>query len=72
MADEKVAIPAKGPDEIEVVIRLNQKNGKFGVFTDCPSQVTQLGMISMAEGLLQKPKESSIIKAAAGMFSKKA
>ena len=56
--------------EIFVLVKLDPK-GQLGVQSNVPSQITQLGMIGMAQVLIAKPKESSIVKAAAGMFSKK-
>ena len=44
-----------------IIVKLGPQ-GQLGVSSNSPSQITQLGMLSMATGLLQKPKESQIVK----------
>ncbi len=70
MADSKKISIEVNEGEIFIMVRLDPK-GQLGVQSNVPSQITQLGMIGMAQVLIAKPKESSIVKAAAGMFSKK-
>jgi hypothetical protein len=70
MADMKKTVIEVNEGEIFVLVKLDPK-GQLGVQSNVPSQITQLGMIGMAQVLIAKPKESSIVKAAAGMFSKK-
>ena len=70
MADTKKISIEVNEGEIFIMVKLDPK-GQLGVQSNVPSQITQLGMIGMAQVLIAKPKESSIVKAAAGMFSKK-
>lgn len=70
MADTKKISIDVNEGEIFIMVKLDPK-GQLGVQSNVPSQITQLGMIGMAQVLIAKPKESSIVKAAAGMFSKK-
>lgn len=69
MADTKKISIDVNEGEIFIMVKLDPK-GQLGVQSNVPSQITQLGMIGMAQVLIAKPKESSIIKAAAGMFGK--
>ena len=70
MADTKKTNIEVNEGDIFIMVRLDPK-GQLGVQSNVPNQITQLGMIGMAQVLIAKPKESPILKAAAGMFSKK-
>jgi len=72
MADKETPKTDENPTEVFIKVNFNTKNGQLGVSSNVPSQITQLGMLAMATALVAKPKESTLLKAAAGMFSKKA
>ena len=61
MAEKMAEQENIGPDEVFILVKFNQKDGKVAVNSNTGNQIQMLGMLTMAEQLVSKPKESKIV-----------